>query len=219
MSKEGRFSVIDQQGWARKEQFDLFRRFGNPYFAITANVDITPYRTHLPVTHRFTVGVVHALAKAANAVPSFRQRIRGDDVIEFDVVHPSIIVLNDEDAFRFCSFPFKENYGEFAGDAPERMDAARAASTMFTLADQDDYLFMTCIPWVSFTGVMHAAPTHAPDSVPRIAWGKATEDNGRVFLPLNVQVHHALVDGIHVARFFAAAEEIFQNAEHWLTTN
>jgi len=216
MSTEARFTVIDQEGWPRKEQFDLFRGFGNPYFSLTANVDITPYRTHLPATHRFTVGVVHALAKAANAVPSFRQRIRGDDVIEFDVVHPSIIVLNDKDAFRFCSFPFKESYRAFAEDAPERMDAARAASTMFTLADQDDYLFMTCIPWVSFTGVMHAAPTHAPDSVPRIAWGKATEDNGQVYLPLNVQVHHALVDGIHVARFFAAAEEIFQNAERWL---
>jgi len=219
MSREGRYTIIEQEGWPRKEQFDLFRGFGNPYFALTANVDITAYRKHLPPHRRFTVGVVHALAKAANAVSPFRQRIRGEDVIEFDVVHPSIIVLNDEDAFRFCSFPFKASYRDFAADADERMDAARAASTMFTLADQDDYLFMTCIPWVSFTGVVHAAPTHAPDSVPRIAWGKAHEDEERVVLPLNVQVHHALVDGIHVGRFFAAVEEIFRDAGHWLVAD
>lgn len=218
MNGEGRFRIIEQEGWPRKEQFDLFRGFGFPYFALTANVDITAYREHLPEGHRFTVGVVHALATAANELPAFRQRIRGDRVIEFDIVHPSIIVLGENEAFRFCSFPFQPSYRGFAADAPAHMDAARAADTMFTLADQDDYLFMTCIPWVAFTGVVHAAPIHAPDSVPRIAWGKAHTMDGRVLLPLNVQVHHALVDGIHVGRFFTRVEEIFQDAKQWLAS-
>ena len=216
MMTEGRFRVIDQISWPRQEQFELFKAFGSPYFSITADVDITAYRRALPKGGRFTIGLVYALAAAANAVEQFRQRIRGDDVIEFDVVHPSIIVLTDHDAFRFCNFPFDESFRRFADEAPERIERARNAPSMFDAPDQDDYLYLTGLPWISFTGIMHAAPTHAPDSVPRIAWGKYHDVAGRILLPLNVQVHHALVDGIHVGRFYAKVEEILSHAEDWL---
>ncbi len=216
MKSEGRFRVIGQAGWPRHEQFELFKSFGFPYFSITADVDITAYRTALPKGGRFTIGLVYALATAANAVPEFRQRIRGDEVIEFNVVHPSIIVLNDEDAFRFCVFPFAQGYAEFSKDAPERIEQARMAASMYDLPDQDDFLFLTAIPGISFTGVMHAAPIHAPDSVPRIAWGKYRDVAGRIMLPLNVQVHHALIDGVHAGRFYAKVEEMLEHAEEWL---
>ena len=216
MSPEGRFRVVNQEDWPRREQFELFKTFGSPYFSITADVDITAYRHALPKGGRFTIGIVHALASAANDVPEFRQRIRGDDVIEFDTVHPSIIVLNEDEAFRFCALPFAENYAEFAKDAPARMEQAKAAASMFDYQDQDDFLFLTGLPWISFTGVMHAAPTQAPDSVPRIAWGKYRDVTGRIMLPLNVQVHHALVDGIHVSRFYAKVEQILGHAKEWL---
>lgn len=216
MNSEGPFRIIDQSNWPRREQFELFKTFGSPYFSITADIDITAYRKALPKGGRFTIGVVYALAVAANAVSEFRQRIRGDDVIEFATVHPSIIVLNEEEAFRFCAFPFAKSYAEFAYDAPGRMAQAKVASSMFDYQDQDDFLFLTGLPWISFTGVMHAAPTQAPDSVPRIAWGKYREVEGRIMMPLNVQVHHALVDGIHVGRFYAKVEEILGHAEDWL---
>ena len=216
MNGEGNFRIIDQTTWPRREQFELFKTFGSPYFSITADVDITAYRETLPKGGRFTIGLVYALASAANAVPEFRQRIRGDDVIEFDIVHPSIIVLNDQDAFRFCVFSFAHNFAEFSKDAPKRIEQARAAPSMFDFQDQDDFLFLTAIPWISFTGVMHAAPTQAPDSVPRIAWGKYRDVGGRIMLPLNVQVHHALVDGIHAGRFYSKVEEILKNVGEWL---
>lgn len=217
MSREGSYRILDQDRWPRREQYTLFKTFGSPYFSITADVDITAYRNALPKGGRFTVGLVYALATAANAVPEFRQRIRGDDVIEFDTVHPSIIVLSEDEAFRFCAFPYASSYLEFAKDAPERIDRARVASSMFDFKDQDDFLFLTGLPWISFTGVMHAAPTHKPDSVPRIAWGKYRQVGERIMLPLNVQVHHALVDGIHVGRFYSKVEQILGDAKQWLT--
>jgi chloramphenicol O-acetyltransferase type A len=216
MNGEGTFKIIDQADWPRREQFELFKTFGSPYFSITADVDITTYRQALPKGGRFTIGLVHAIASAANAVPQFRQRIRGNDVIEFATVHPSIIVLNEEEAFRFCAFPYSEDYAAFAKDVPSLMERAKAAASMFDFADQDDFLFLTGLPWISFTGVMHAAPTQAPDSVPRIAWGKYRRIEDRIMMPLNVQVHHALVDGIHVGRFYAQVEEILGRAAEWL---
>jgi chloramphenicol O-acetyltransferase type A len=220
MRSEGSYRIIDPNDWPRREQFELFKGFGFPYFNLTTDLDITSYslaRRAVSQPPSFTLGIVHGLASAANSVSAFRQRIRGGDVIEFEIVHPSIVLLNEHEAFRFCTLPFHKQFSHFLDGAPERMEAARSAESMFSVEDREDDLFLTSLPWVSFSGVTHAVPTQPPDTVPRIAWGKTRGVGEQVLLPLNVQVHHALVDGLHVARFFHRAEEIFASAEDWVT--
>ena len=79
--------------------------------------------------------------------------------------------------------------------------------------DRDDFLFMTAIPWVSFTAFVHPVPLDPPDSVPRFAWGRFREEGDSAVLPLNIQAHHALVDGIHVARFYERVQEGIAGSE------
>ena len=67
---------------------------------------------------------------------------------------------------------------------------------------RDDYLFMTAIPWVSFTSFMHPLHLHPVDSVPRFAWGKFFEQDNQIKMPLSVQGHHALMDGLHMGKFY-----------------
>jgi len=66
---------------------------------------------------------------------------------------------------------------------------------------------MTAIPWVSFTSVMHPMHLQPADSVPRFAWGKFFEDGKYLKMPLGVQGHHALMDGIHMGRFYAEVQD------------
>ncbi len=66
---------------------------------------------------------------------------------------------------------------------------------------------MTAIPWVSFTSFTHPTHLNPSDTVPRFAWGKFFEESGSLKMPLAVQVHHALMDGVHVGRFYAAVQE------------
>ena len=41
------------------------------------------------------------------------------------------------------------------------------------------------------------------ESNPRITWGKyVTKPTGETFMPVSVLAHHALVDGIQIARFY-----------------
>jgi len=203
MSERREPRAINFDGWPRREAYELFRSFGFPYLGLTAEVDVTALRRAAQAGEiSFTVGFVHAVARAANAVPAFRQRMQGDEVVEYAVVHPSITVLADDERFRFCTLPYREDRGTFAASASERLETARRAGTVFIEPDRDDFLFMTAIPWVSFTAMVHPVPLDPPDSIPRFAWGRFRESADRVVLPLNVQAHHALVDGIHVGRLF-----------------
>ena len=63
----------------------------------------------------------------------------------------------------------------------------------------------TTVPWIRFTGIKHARKGPG-GSVPKIALGKLTEVDGGVRLPVSVEAHHALVDGVHAGAFFAALE-------------
>jgi chloramphenicol O-acetyltransferase type A len=67
---------------------------------------------------------------------------------------------------------------------------------------------MTAIPWVSFTSFMH--PLSLPvDSVPRFAWGKLFKDGQSSKMPLSVQAHHALMDGLHMGRYYETVQGYF----------
>ena len=56
------------------------------------------------------------------------------------------------------------------------------------------------LPWLRFTAYTNALP--GGDSIPRIVFGRATREGRRMKMPVAVEVHHALVDGLDVARFF-----------------
>ena len=78
---------------------------------------------------------------------------------------------------------------------------------------QDDLLFMTGIPWVSFTALQHPIHMHPVDSVPRIAWGKFFKEGEALKMPLSVQVHHALMDGVHIGRYYTLVQEYLDQPE------
>ena len=199
--------VIDLETWERREQFEFFQSFGIPHLGLTAQIDITRLRAQLRLKGvPFTVGWVHTVARAANAVPALRQRLHEGRAVEFDVVHPAITVLTERNLFAFCTLPFEEDLQDFAPEAERRIAATKKSESMYTEPDRGDFLFMTAMPWVTFTGFMHPMTLDPADTVPRFAWGRFVEEGGRTMIPLNIQAHHAFVDGIHIGAFYQKVE-------------
>jgi chloramphenicol O-acetyltransferase type A len=205
---------IDMRTWPRREHFKLFSAYDHPHAGLCANVDLT---TFYPVVKQrgfsFTVAIVYVLARAANAIPEFRYRIRPGEVVEHEIVHPSATILTNEDLFSFCTIEYTEDFSLFAARATEQIAYVQEHRILEDEPGQDDLLFMSAIPWVSFTGVMHPMHLHPADSVPRFAWGKLFEEGKFLKMPLSVQGHHALVDGIHMGRFYTEVQDYLQQPE------
>jgi len=159
------------------------------------------------------VGIVYVISRAANAIPEFRYRIRAGDVIEHKIVHPSVTILVDEDLFSFCTMDYIVDFSEFAIRAVEMIAYVKEHPTLKNDPGQDNLLFMTALPWVSFTSFMHPMQLHPADSVPRFAWGKFFKEGESLKMPLSVQGHHAVMDGIHMARFYAKVQEYLDKPE------
>jgi chloramphenicol O-acetyltransferase len=198
---------INLETWSRREHFRFFGAYDHPHFGMCANVDLSAFHSAVKQRgHSLTVAIVYALARASNVIPEFRYRIRGEEVVEHEIVHPAATILVDEDTFSFCAFDYVEDFAEFAARAAERIAYVREHPWVDTVGG-DDYLYMTAIPWVSFTSFMHPTNLQQADSVPRFAWGKFFEEGDSLKMPLNVQAHHALMDGVHMGRFYTEIQD------------
>ena len=213
------YRIIDLETWPRREQYNLYRDLDFPYFSMTADVDVTAMRGLVRrLGESFTSAVSYAIARAANDVPEFRQRMhrrdeQPDEIREYAVVHPSITVLGEGGQFRFCVLPYSEDFDTFRTQARPRIEEAKRAPSLWAVPDREDFLFMTSIPWIRFTAMTHPVPLNPACPVPRIAWGQFRKDsNDRMQMPLNVQAHHAMIDGLHLGRFYARLQEILDGA-------
>ena len=212
--------IIDLASWPRREHYEFFKPYPVPFFSITTSVDVAPLRKLLKARDvRFTAGLLYVLSRAANDVPQFRQRIREGAPIEHECVHPGVTTLCDGDTFQFCFLTYYDDFHRFAREASEAMEMTRQGKSLVPesiVEDgrlRDDMLYCTSLPWFSFSGMLHPVGPDPMDSVPRIAWGRFEEKEGRLAMPLNVQAHHALIDGIHLAKFFEKVEDLILSVE------
>lgn len=210
--------TIDLSTWPRRKHFEMFRSVDYPHFNLCANVDISRFYPAVKAAGdiSFTLATVYVLARVANSLPEFRWRIRGEEVVEHEVVHPSFTVLAEDDLFSFCTTPYHPDFRTFLAQAAAIMEQVKKNPTLEDEPGADNLLFMTGIPWVSFTGLMHPIHMHPVDSVPRIAWGKFAKQGEALVMPLSVQGHHGLLDGLHAGRFFGQVQELLDRPESLL---
>ena len=207
---EVRMRIIDLQTWRRREHFQLFKTWDHPHFSMCANVDLSAFYPYVKEHNiSISVAIVYLITRTANAIPEFKYRIRPEAVVEHELVHPSTTILARDDLFTFCWFDYCESFPAFYASAVESISTAKMHPMLENIPGRDDFLYMTAIPWVSFTSFIHPMHLRPPDSVPRFAWGKFFQDGEHLLMPLGVQAHHALMDGFHMGRFYSIIQEHF----------
>lgn len=208
---------IDMESWPRRKHFEIFNSFDYPHFNVCADVEVTDFQPAFKdVSVSFTLGLTYALARVANSIPEFRYRIREGRVIEHEVVHPSITILLEDETFSFCTLKYVDDFLEFTLDAEKVVSRIKEKPVLEDDPGKDDLLYMTSIPWISFTGFIHPIHMHPVDSVPRIAWGKIFQKDSSLHMPLSVQGHHALMDGLHAGRYFSRVQELLDRPEEFV---
>lgn len=203
---------IDIENWKRKDHYNFFKQLSYPHFSISGNLEVTTiYKYTKENEISFFMAVLYAATNAANSIKEFRYRIREEKVVEHEVVHPSFTVMSEDEVFSFCPTKYQESFEEFKNYSLKQIEKVKKNVNIGDEPGQDDALYITSIPWISFTNITHPIQMNPIDSVPRISWGKYFEENGKIKMPISVQAHHALVDGLHVGLYFNKLQEIFDN--------
>lgn len=202
---------INTATWKRKEHFEFFSSMDDPFFGMTVSVDCT--RTYAEAKEKgdsFFLASLYKIMRTVNTVEPFRYRIEDGKVFCYDTIHVSSTVGRDDETFGFSFFEYFPEYERFMQSCREEVDRIKSQPGLcFTERKVErDLIFFTTLPWLNFTELKHAGSRRKDDSIPRISTGKMIIEGDRRLLPVSVHVHHGLMDGLHVARFFEQLESV-----------
>jgi chloramphenicol O-acetyltransferase type A len=199
---------LDTEAWSRRHLFRLFKDYDDPFVNICADVDVTPLLALARERGLSLFVTYHFLStKTANELEPFRYRLHGERVLVHERVDAGAIVLLADDSFTFVYFDYEEDFTNFHKRARAAVEKARAEPPpLDARAERDDLIYHSVIPWVSFTSISHARDSRRQSGIPKVTFGKYREAGGRVLMPVSVEVHHALMDGLHIGRFFERLE-------------
>ena len=202
-------TALDITSWPRKDHFNFFRQFEEPFFGVTINADCTrAYSLCKTNNYSFFLYYLHASLKAANAIEPFRYRIDGEKVFVHDVVNASPTINRPDNTFGFAYIEYRERFADFSTDAKKVIDNVRSSTGLLPSATGENVIHYSSLPWINFTALSHARSYSFKDSIPKISFGKMTEANGLRSMPVSIHVHHGLMDGYHVGQFI----DLFQQA-------
>ena len=198
--------LLDRAAWPRREVYDFFSRMDDPFYMVTFQTDVTAVREYTKRNNlSFYYTMVYLCTAACNAVPAFRQVIRSGQVWELEARSPSFTDLHPgSEVFHIVTMPCAGTLAEFCRAAAEKS----AAQTAFLdqQGESDALIYFSCLPWVELTALTNERGHDPDDSVPRIAWGRYTAQDGRLKLGLSLEVNHRLIDGVHIGQFAQALE-------------
>ena len=197
------YREIDIDTWERRATFEFFRDYQDPFFNMAANVDVSRLYSFCKARKvPFSIAALYCSIAAANQVREFRLRMIGEKVVEFDRVEASQTILNDDNTFSFCYFPWRDTIEEFAESGKAAQEKYGAMRSFDVEVGRLDLIYYSVIPWVSFTSFKHANSGDNRQTVPRMVFGKMFEQGKTRLMPFSVEGHHCLMDGYHVGNYF-----------------
>lgn len=207
---------INLENYKRKELLKVFKDYQFPHFSTTCNVNITNLKEFVDRNKcGFFLSISFLLSKSVNLIPELRHRIIDGELFEFEQVNPAFTVLLDDETFSFCDCQYFEDFGEYREYTIAQIEKVKESPDLNT-KEKHHMFFMSNIPWFSFLSMVHPYdPKYG--FIPLIAIGKYFEQENQLMLPVGIQVHHGVVDGIHVGKFYNYLSEMCHKPEAWLS--
>jgi len=202
-------TILDINNWARKDHFHFFSQFEEPFFGVTVKIDCSKAYDHCKQNSlSFFLYYMHASLAAANSTEPFKYRINGDDVFVYDVINASPTINRPDGTFGFAYIDFKEPFSEFVQVAQAEIDKVRNTKGLIPAVHGENIIHYSSLPWINFTSLSHARSFSFKDSIPKISFGKMTEEKEKKWMPVSIHVHHGLMDGYHVGLFIDRFQQL-----------
>ena len=205
------FTKIDWETWARKEYFEHYFTGVPCTYSTTFRLDVTRLRRR---GDRFYPAMLYMISTVVNRHQEFRMACNAEGEVGFyDQVHPCYTIFHrDTETFSNLWTEYTSDYAAFCLAYEQDMAAYGDRQGMMAKPNPPENTFpVSMIPWASFEG-FHLNLKEGYDYLPPIfTMGRFYEQDGKILLPLAVQVHHAVCDGFHLCRFVNELQQLLDS--------
>lgn len=209
------YKTIDINTWNRGKLFKFYIDNMRIVMSLTVDIDVTRL-VRFDKKHgiKFYPSMIWAVSKIVNAHDEFKYGWDNlGNLIKWDFISPSYADFHKEDeCFTKLTTQFSEDIFEFHRrflDDRERYRHIRA----FAENQPPNFFDVSCLPWVRYRHFDVHVFDEGKFLAPVITWGKYEINNGRMIMPLTINIHHAVADGFHLSRFFIEVQELIDSLE------
>lgn len=202
--------IIDQ--WYRKNQFLFFKNYSEPCFNVTVDVDVTDLLKYCHNNdYSFFLTSLFIGLKAMNSVDEMRIRYVDEEVRLYSNIDAGCTILKEDNTFAFAYFNNEDDLSTFLSRGRSAIQEVKLGQELIARDDDMDLIHCSSLPWFSFSSFKHARDHRKNQSIPKLVFGKYRDVNGRMMMPLSIEVMHALVDGFHIGLFYKRLDELIVN--------
>lgn len=194
------YTIIDKNKWNRKQYFEHYLSAVPCTYSMTVKLAITNIREK---GLKLYPTMLYVLTKAVNSYEQFRMNLNGDDeLILYSNMEPCYTVFHQEtETFSNIWTKYSDDYDTFCRNYNEDiLKYGNIESFSAKPGVPQNSFNVSMIPWATFDG-FNLNISDFRYLIPIFTIGKYFCENGKTYLPLSVQVHHAVCDGFHVCRF------------------
>lgn len=196
---------LNYNEWKRKDIYEFFSGISNPFYMVTFRQNVTNlYRYTKTHGLSFYAGMIWACTEAINGTDAFLMAMKDGTLIRYERRDPSFTDLNPgEDQFHIVTMDHIRSIEAFCKEA---IRLSRSQTRFIDLGKESDALiYYSCLPWIDLTALTNERDLKDPkaldDSIPRIAWGRYSDENGQKILGISLEVNHRFIDGFHIGQF------------------
>lgn len=204
---------FDINSWNRKTQYEFFKDYEDPYFNLTANLEVTNLYNFCKENQiSFFLACLYLAVETANEILEFRLRIIDGQVFEYKSIDIGSTVLNKDNSFSFCYFKRQASILKFDKSGKRILKKHQENTDFDSNKDKTNVIYASSIPWISFTSIKHSRDIKREKSgIPKFVFGKYFNENKYIKMPFSIEVHHALMDGFHVGKFIENFQKRINN--------
>ncbi|SDX34447.1 chloramphenicol O-acetyltransferase type A [Marininema mesophilum] len=214
------FNRIDIDRWGRKPYFEHYMKESKCTYSITVNLNIT---TLLNMIRNKNVKLypvfIYMVSRVINLYTEFRTSFNDKRQLGYwDEMSPSYTIFHKEDhTFSVTWTDYSNDFSLFYKRYLRDLEQFGNKKGLWSRGELPANTFsISFLPWVSFTGFNLNLYNDAEYLLPIITGGKYFSVGEEVFLPVSLQVHHAVCDGYHVSIFVNDLQKLVDSCEEWL---
>lgn len=208
-----KYTTVDFKKWKRAGLFKFYIDNMRIVMSLTADIDVTALIKFTGKNGlKFYPTMIWAVSKVVNSHDEFKYGWGKDgSLIKWEYISPSYADFHKEDeTFVKLVTPFSRDLFEFHRKFMEDRERYRSESAVI-YGQPPNFFDVSCLPWIKYRHFDLHVFDEGKFLAPVVTWGKYQQEGGRFIMPLTMNIHHAVADGFHLARFFTQVQELINS--------
>lgn len=201
---------IKDNNWKR---YNIFRHYIDNLrnvISMTCDIEITGFLDYVKKNHyRFYPGFMWAVSKIINSHEEFKLGWNDENQVGcYDIIHPYFAHFYKEDEQCVLLFTeYNENLATFHNNFVNTLEKYKDCRAFDFKNVPKNVFNVSCLPWIHYKSFDIHVFDEGKYLAPVVTWGKYTQADDKVIIPLSFNIHHAVADGFHLSRFFIELQE------------